>query len=83
MDSSSLLNQLKQAYKVSDKDCARLIQLFEPLEVKKNEHLFRSGEIARHVYFIDKGSSDNTILIIMVRSVPYILKWKTGGAVNW
>ena len=55
MDSSPLLNQLKQVYKVSDKDCARLIQLFEPLEVKKNEHLFRSGDIARYVYFIDQG----------------------------
>lgn len=55
MDSSSLLNQLKQVYKVSDKDCARLIQLFEPLEVKKNEHLFRSGEKVRYVYFIDQG----------------------------
>ena len=55
MDSSPLLNHLKQAYKVSDKDCARLIQLFEPLEVKKNEHLFRSGDIARYVYFIDQG----------------------------
>ena len=55
MDTSPLLTQLRHVYKVSDKDCARLIQLFEPLEVKKNEHLFRSGEIARHVYFIDKG----------------------------
>ena len=55
MDSSLLLNQLKQVYKVSDKDCSRLIQLFEPLEVKKNQHLFRSGNIARYVYFIDKG----------------------------
>jgi CRP-like cAMP-binding protein len=55
MGSSPLLTQLRQVYKVSDKDCTRLIQLFEPLEVKKNEHLFRSGEIARHVYFIDKG----------------------------
>jgi CRP-like cAMP-binding protein len=55
MHSSSLITQLRQVYKVSDKDCARVIQLFEPLEVKKNEHLFRSGEIARHVYFIDKG----------------------------
>jgi CRP-like cAMP-binding protein len=55
MDSFPLLMQLKEVYKVSDKDCARLIQLFEPLEVKKNEHLFRSGEIARHVYFIEKG----------------------------
>ena len=55
MDTSPLLTQLRQVYKVSDKECTRLIQLFEPLEVKKNEHLFRSGEIARHVYFIDKG----------------------------
>jgi CRP-like cAMP-binding protein len=55
MDTSPLLTQLKQVYKVSDKDCARLIQLFEPLEVKKNQHLFRSGEIARYVYFVEKG----------------------------
>jgi len=55
MYSSPLLTQLRQVYNVSEKDCARLIQLFEPLEVKKNEHLFRSGQIARNVYFIDKG----------------------------
>jgi CRP-like cAMP-binding protein len=55
MESSSLLTQLRETYKISDKDCARLIQLFEPLEIKKNEHLFRSGEIARYVYFIEQG----------------------------
>jgi CRP-like cAMP-binding protein len=55
MHTSPLLTQLKQVYKVSDKDCVRLIQLFEPLEVKKNEHLFRMGEIARYVYFIEQG----------------------------
>jgi len=55
MDSSPLLAQLKQVYKVSDKDCLRLIQLFEPLEVKKNEILYRSGEIVRHVYFVEQG----------------------------
>jgi CRP-like cAMP-binding protein len=55
MESSSLLTQLRETYKISDKDCARLIQLFEALEVKKNEHLFRSGEIARYVYFIEQG----------------------------
>jgi CRP-like cAMP-binding protein len=55
MNSSSLLTQLKQVYKVSEKDCARLIQLFEPLEVKKNEQLFRSGNIVRYVYFIEQG----------------------------
>jgi CRP-like cAMP-binding protein len=55
MDNSSLLAHLKQVYNVSDKDCVRLIQLFEPLEVKKNEHLYRSGQIVRHVYFVEQG----------------------------
>lgn len=55
MNSSPLLTQLRNVYKVSDKDCTRLIQLFEPLEAKRNEHLFRSGEIARYVYFIERG----------------------------
>jgi CRP-like cAMP-binding protein len=55
MDSSSLLAHLKQVYNVSDKDCLRLIQLFETLEVKKNEHLYRSGEIVRYVYFVEQG----------------------------
>ena len=55
MDSTPLLTQLKEAYKVSDKDCVALIQLFEKVEVKKNQHLYRSGEISRHVYFVEKG----------------------------
>src|SRR6266487_4926016 len=55
MDNSPLLTQFKQVYKISDKDCARLIQLFEPLEVKKNKYLFQSGDIAKYVYFIEQG----------------------------
>jgi CRP-like cAMP-binding protein len=55
MDSSPLLTQLKQVYKVSDKDCVKLVQLFESLEVKKNQHLYRSGEIVRYVYFVEQG----------------------------
>ena len=55
MNNSLLFTQFREVYKVPDKDCAKLIQLFEPLEVKKNEHLFRSGEIARYVYFIEQG----------------------------
>lgn len=55
MDSSPLLTQLKEVYKVSDKDCVGLIQLFEKIEVKKNQHLYRSGEISRYVYFVEKG----------------------------
>jgi CRP-like cAMP-binding protein len=55
MNTSPLLTQLKEVYKVSDKDCVRVIQLFETIEVKKNEHLYRAGEVARHVYFVEKG----------------------------
>lgn len=55
MDSTPLISQLKQVYKLSDKDCVRIIPLFESLEVKKNEHLFREGDIARYVYFVEKG----------------------------
>ena len=29
--------------------------LFETLEVRKNEHLFQEGEIAKFVYFVEKG----------------------------
>jgi CRP-like cAMP-binding protein len=55
MDNSPLLTQFRQVYKLSDKDCARLIPLFESFSVKKNEHLFRHGDIAKYVYFIEKG----------------------------
>ena len=55
MDHCSILAHLKQVYNVSDKDCMKLIQLFEPLEVKKNQHLYRSGDIVRHVYFVEHG----------------------------
>src|SRR6478736_1726732 len=55
MDNSLLLDQLRQIYKLDEKECARAIPLFESREVKKNEHLFRQGEIARWVYFVEKG----------------------------
>ncbi|HET7118258.1 MAG TPA: Crp/Fnr family transcriptional regulator [Hanamia sp.] len=55
MDSSPLFTQLREIYKVSDRDFARIIQLFETKEVKKNEYLYRSGEIVRYVYLVEKG----------------------------
>jgi CRP-like cAMP-binding protein len=55
MDNSLLLAQLKQVYKISEKDLIKVIQLFETKQVKKNEHLYRSGEIVRYVYFVEKG----------------------------
>jgi len=55
MDYSPLSLQLKQVYKLSDKELMKVIQLFETVHVKKNEHLYRPGEIVRHVYFVEKG----------------------------
>ena len=55
MDHSPLSVQLKQVYKLSDKELMKVIQLFETVHVKKNEHLYRPGEIVRHVYFVEKG----------------------------
>jgi CRP-like cAMP-binding protein len=55
MDDTPLLTQLKEVYKLSGKELAKVIQLFETVEVKKNEHLYRAGEIVRHVYFVEKG----------------------------
>jgi CRP-like cAMP-binding protein len=55
MDNSPLSIQLRQVYKLSDKELVKVIQLFETIHVKKNEHLYRSGEIVRQVYFVEKG----------------------------
>jgi len=55
MDDSLLVSQLRLEYKLSDKDRTKLIPLFDPLEVKKNKHLFQSGNIAKYVYFIEMG----------------------------
>lgn len=55
MDNSLLKKEFRRVVDFPDKDFSKLIPLFEPLEVKKNEHLFRSGNIARYVYFIQKG----------------------------
>lgn len=52
---NALSDHLKEVYKISDKDCARVIQLFEPLEIKKNEHLYRAGQVVRYVYFVEQG----------------------------
>lgn len=55
MDTSPLITQLRQVYNTSGKDLLKVIQLFETIQVKKNEHLYRAGEIVRYVYFVEKG----------------------------
>jgi CRP-like cAMP-binding protein len=55
MVNSLLLTQLREVYKLTDRECTRVIPLFESLEARKNEHLFREGEISRWVYFVEHG----------------------------
>lgn len=55
MDTSPLITQLRQVYNTSGRDLLKVIQLFETIQVKKNEHLYRAGEIVRYVYFVEKG----------------------------
>jgi len=55
MHISPLSIQLKQVYNIADKDLMKIIQLFETIQVKKNELLYRAGEIVRQVYFVEKG----------------------------
>jgi CRP-like cAMP-binding protein len=55
MHDSPLLTQLKEVYQLPEKDLMKVIQLFETVHVSKNQHLYRAGEIARHVYFVEKG----------------------------
>lgn len=55
MDCNPLISQLTEVYNLPRKDIVKVIQLFETIEVKKNEHLYRSGEIVRYVYFVEKG----------------------------
>jgi CRP-like cAMP-binding protein len=55
MDPSPLLSQLKEVYHVPDKDLMKIFQLFEPMVVKKNQILLQAGQVARYVYFVNKG----------------------------
>jgi len=50
-----LLTHFKKIYKITDKDYVMLIQLFEPSEVRKNQHLFQQGSITRYVYYVESG----------------------------
>ena len=55
MSFSLLFTQLKDWYKLSDEECNVFISLFEVIEIKKNQPLFIKGEIAKYVYFVEKG----------------------------
>jgi len=55
MTTSLLLTEFRRVTEFSDKDFARVLPLLEPLELKKGEHLFKAGEIANRVCFIEQG----------------------------
>ncbi len=55
MSDALLLAEFRRVVTFPDKEFAKITPLFESLQVKKNEHLFRAGDIVRHVYFIQKG----------------------------
>jgi len=55
MNYSLLLIEFRRIVEFSDKDFLKLVPLFETIQVKKNEFLFKAGEISRKVYFIEKG----------------------------
>lgn len=55
MNDSLLLTEFRRIVEFPDKDFLKLMPLIETIEVKKNEHLFKEGDISRKVYFIEKG----------------------------
>ncbi len=55
MNDSLLLTEFRRVVEFMDQDFLKLAPLFEKIQVKKNEHLFKAGDISRKVYFIEKG----------------------------
>ncbi|CAN5247920.1 Crp/Fnr family transcriptional regulator [soil metagenome] len=55
MNDSLLITEFRRIVEFPDKDFLKLVPLFEMIRVKKNEHLFKAGDISRKVYFIEKG----------------------------
>ena len=50
-----LLSELRRVVSFPDKDFLKLMPLIESIQVKKNEHLLRAGDISRNVYFVEQG----------------------------
>ena len=50
-----LLTELRRVVSFPDKEFLKLAPLIEKVEVRKNEHLLKAGDISRSVYFIVEG----------------------------
>lgn len=55
MDTNLLLKELQSKSSFKTEDFPAFLELFEPLCLKKKDHLYRSGEIVKHAVFILKG----------------------------
>ncbi len=55
MDTNLLLRELQSKANFRDEDFPAFLELFEPLSLKKRDHLYRSGQIVRYVSFVLKG----------------------------
>ena len=55
MEKHLLLKELQTKHSFPDEDFPKLIALFEKCTFKKNEFIFKAGEVVKHTYFIMKG----------------------------
>lgn len=55
MDHTLLLKELQSKVTFPNEDFPAFLELFEPLCLRKKEHLYRSGEIVKCITFILKG----------------------------
>lgn len=55
MEKHILLKELQAKHKFPDEDFPRLIALFEERTFKKNEIIFKAGDVVKQTYFIMKG----------------------------
>jgi CRP-like cAMP-binding protein len=55
MDYLLLLTEFRRIVEFPEKDFLKLTPMLERVSVRKNEHLFRAGDISRKVYFVEKG----------------------------
>lgn len=55
MDVSALLRELQSKVDFTESEFPSFLALFEPLTLKKKQHLYRSGEIVRQAVFVVKG----------------------------
>jgi CRP-like cAMP-binding protein len=55
LDTSILLKELESKQNFSQGDLEKLIALFEEFRFKKNEIVFRAGDIVKQTHFVLKG----------------------------